>query len=229
MLPVVFDDFREQGIRERITGLADLPGVAPQISKAVYGDTLNAILLPATGSPSTSSKLETSQSIQASVEDAVSAWLDQHSALWASRQQMRGTLSAAIHLLRNRMLGIHSNTKRRVAANVFAERMQLLDQIILQMRKDGHQVLVYIPPYRDDIDGPYIASQYQDFKSGVAGLAKQHGAQFADLEKVVPGPQWGMVTDTIFGFKEPDFMHFTAAGHDLFANALDRKLFELGY
>ena len=90
-------------------------------------------------------------------------------------------------------------------------------------------MLLYIPPYRRDIAGPYDDAQYAQFKLDVASLAAKYQAYFADLDDVVPGPLWATITDALFGFQEPDFMHFTAAGHRLLAKAIERRLIDLGY
>ena len=97
------------------------------------------------------------------------------------------------------------------------------------MEADGSEVLLYIPPYRQDIEGPYIEDEYARLKTDLAQLAAAHNAKYADFQNVVPGPEWGTVTDDVFGLKEPDFMHFTAAGHVRFAQALDDELKRLGF
>ncbi len=66
--------------------------------------------------------------------------------------------------------------------------MTILRAMLEQARKSGVQVLLYVPPYRTDITGPYVEADYQRLKRDLPALAKEYGAAFANLEDVVPGP-----------------------------------------
>lgn len=226
ILPVVYDDLREQGIRSDVADFAKDPAVAMRLAGAPYWQEIKP-LLNAKGQEqgqNDSQRTPTQQTVQARAENNVVAFLGKQSALFESRPNLSGMLGFAIHTLRNKALGIHSTTKRKVDPGVYKQRLELLEQIIARIRSQGIHILVYIPPYRRDIDGPYIESDYQQFKMEVARIAKKHDAQLADLESIVPGPEWGTVTDPLFGIKEHDFMHFTADGHKRLAAALDSAL-----
>jgi len=220
ILPVVFDDIREQGIRPDLVDFADFQK-SPDLAKA---GSVNGYIQPWLAGNKPIDTGVTENSLQERSEETITAALNKHWGLWESRPLLRGTLASAIHLLRNKALGIHSYTKRSVASELYENRMALLDELLSQIRDDGRQVLLYIPPYRDDIDGPYIAEEYDRFRADLQKLAIEHGATFGDFESIVPGEEWATVTDTIFGFQEPDFMHFTAKGHQRFAEAIDQQL-----
>jgi hypothetical protein len=61
-------------------------------------------------------------------------------------------------------------------------------------------------------------ADYARWKEEVRALCHQHGARFADLDRLVPGEHWGL-----FNGVNVDFMHFAYEGHVL----LGRKLAEL--
>jgi hypothetical protein len=215
VLPVCYDDIRELQIRDEIAAFR--PGFDPKApaDKAEK--------------PAEPGKVATSQTVQARVEDAVTRKLDEAWPLWSARQGLRGTTGFAIHALRNQLLGIHSYSKRPVDPGLYRERMALLDRLVGRARAQGIEVLLYVPPYRQDLDGPYIAADYDRFRADMKAIAARHGARFADLTPIVPGPEWATVTDDLFGFQEPDFMHFTATGHKRLVAAIDEQLRAMGH
>jgi hypothetical protein len=216
LMPVCFDDIRELQIRDDI---AAFKGDPAQVQRA-DADT------PKAAEPG---KVATSATVQARVEGKVTDWLKAHWPLWDARDGLRGTAGFAIHALRNQLLGIHSTSKRPVDPGLLRDRMKLLDGMLARARAQGMQVLLYVPPYRQDMDGPYVAEQYAAFKAELKAMADKHGARYTDLTPIVPGPEWATVTDDLFGFQEPDFMHFTADGHKRLTDAMDEQLRAMGY
>ena len=82
-------------------------------------------------------------------------------------------------------------------------------------------MLIYIVPLRSDVEVPYVASEYLQFKADVYSLAKKHHAAFFNLENLVPAELWGTKDSTTGGVsQELDFMHFQAGGHKLLADQL---------
>jgi hypothetical protein len=227
ILPVCYDDIRELGVRAAVAEFADQRRVMarlraqpywPPIAKAVEDGAKIAAMPTAAHA-----------SLQGRVEAAATGFLREQWPLWRDRDRLRGVLGFALHVLRNQTLGIHSTTKRPVDAHVYADRMMLLDGLLADVRAKGTDVLLYVPPYRQDIDGPYLTNDYRAFKRDLQALAARHGAGFADLDPIVPGPEWAVVTDEVFGFQEPDFMHFTAAGHRRLAAGIDDAVRRMGY
>lgn len=231
ILPVVFDDIREQGVREIVQDFTKRADLLSHVKASKSWPLIKNNLSGQTGAPGGGTAILglEKDTLQKKTERAFTGFLGMHWSLWAARPKLRGTLSSAKHILRNKILGIHSYTKRRVNPQIYKERMALLEQIIMDIQVSGAQILLYIPPYRDDIDGPYVATEYDRFKSDFRALAAKTDSEFLDMERIVPGVQWATVTDTIFGFKEPDFMHFTEQGHIAMAQALDAKLKDMGY
>ncbi len=233
VLALCFDDFREFSVRENIASFVKNTAVNKRITQTQYWGLLKPMLVDIEYGVDPAIKNENLPSTTVPLQNKVETWLtnelSDHSLLWESRPGLRGTAASAIHKLRNKILGIHSYSKRHVDQGIYKERMHFLDLFLADVRKQDTDVLVYIPPYRDDIEGPYVESEYRSFKKDVENLVGIHKGHYADIEKVVPGPEWGMVTDYIFGFEEYDFMHFTASGHQKLSNAVDKILKEMNY
>ncbi|WP_152616515.1 SGNH/GDSL hydrolase family protein [Sphingomonas sp. ERG5] len=228
ILPVCYDDIRELGVRETVGDFIERPGVTARLESQRYWP-LIAGPMQESLKASSPQVAKGHQSLQTRVEHEATGFLAGHWPLWRAKPSLRGTLGFAVHTLRNKVLGIHSTSKRPVDANVYRDRMELLDGMVADARAQGVDVLLYVPPYRQDIDGPYPMAQYRAFKTELEALAKRHGAGFADIDPIVPGPEWATVTDELFGFKEADFMHFTAAGHKHFAAGIDQAARRMGY
>jgi hypothetical protein len=222
ILPVFMDKLREQGIRGTVAAFMNDPKTAERVRNSPAWTDLSPLLVPKGESRAV-------PTIQERVENRLSDVLDQYWPLWRDRSLLSGNLGFAIRTLRNKVFGIHSYTKRPVDPKVYAEKLDVLAKLLESARLQHIPVLLYIPPYRHDIAGPYDDARYAQFKLDVAALAATYQAHFADLDGVVPGPLWATITDGLFGFQEPDFMHFTAEGHRLLAQAIERRLSDLGY
>ena len=223
ILPIFMDKLREQGIRETVAAFMQEPKTAERVRSSPAWTDLSPMLVQK-GEPRA-----VLPSIQERVEAKLNGVLDQYWPLWRDRPILSGNLAFALRTLRNKVFGIHSYTKRPVDPKVYAEKLEVLARLLESAKRQNIRVLLYIPPYRRDIAGPYDDARYAQFKLDVASLAARYQAYFADLDGVVPGPFWATITDALFGFQEPDFMHFTAAGHRLLAKAIERRLIDLGY
>jgi hypothetical protein len=171
----------------------------------------------------------TDPTFQQWVESQLDGFLGQYWSLWRDRGKLRSNLGFAIHVLRNKILGIHSYTKRPVDPQVYADKLGILAKLLESAKNRHISVLLYIPPYRRDIVGPYDDEKYSQFKKDLGALTEKYQAHFVDLDNTVPGPLWATVVDDIFGFEEPDFMHFTAEGHRRLAEAIQHSLVDVGF
>ena len=226
ILPVFMDKLREQGVRDSVAAFMNQPSTADLVRRSPEWPGLAPVL---TQRGQTEGQLPTDRTIQARVEEQFEALLSRYVPIWRDREILRGNLEMAMNTLRNKALGIHSYTKRPVDPGVYAEKMQMLQNILESAKHLNIRVLLYIPPYRQDISGPYDNAQYSQFKRDVSSLAEQYEADCVDLTALVPGPQWATVVDHLFGFEEPDFMHFTAEGHRRLAGAIQSRLLNLKF
>jgi hypothetical protein len=226
ILPVFMDKLREQGVRDSVAAFMNQPNTADLVRASPEWPGLAPVLYNRT---QTEGQLPTDRTIQARVEDQFDALLSRYIPIWRDRGSLRGNLQMAMNTLRNKALGIHSYTKRPVDPGVYVDKMQMLQKILESAKHLNIRVLLYIPPYRQDISGPYDNAQYSQFKRDVESLAARYKADYVDLTDLVPGPEWATVVDHIFGFEEPDFMHFTAEGHRRLAGAIQHRLMNLEF
>ena len=103
--------------------------------------------------------------------------------------------------------------------------MNALDNILSLSAEKNIQVLLYIPPLRDDYPRPYVPEEYSDFKETLISVSSKYSVNVFDFESVVPNELWGLKESTgVSNDTELDFMHFQAEGHKKLSNAIYRNL-----
>lgn len=219
ILPVVFDDLRETGLRSGISSALEEEGVAEALRQTAVGRQILAQNLPEKIGPGNVEKQN--ESLQERTEKTINAWLENHWSLWAARPQIRGEIFTSLYKLRNTLLGIKATTKRRIIRGNYRTNMMALEATIDHAASMGIDVLLYIVPLRNDTDIPYDLNEYKGFKAEVQSLAERKDVEFVNLEDLVPPQLWGAKDSTAAnGATELDFMHFQADGHNLLAKAL---------
>lgn len=225
ILPVFLDDIRELGVRRDIAQLLETPQSRAEAERSpIWPHIAPNLIRDSEGHGSAEG-----ETLQRSFEAALNAQLGAWWPLWQSRERLRGVLAYMVHQGRNKLFGINAQSKRKVDDNVYRQKIAALETMLAYAREQQMKVLLYVPPYRLDIPGPYVEADYARLKADLAGLAAKHGAHFANLENVVPGPEWGNVVDVVYGFEDYDFMHFTGEGHKRHAEALDAELRRMGF
>jgi hypothetical protein len=226
ILPVVFDDFREDGIRPELLKFANDPQIQEKLSKSLIGKKINKEgELSANKNNTDTAALD--GTIQDKVELSLNDWFDRHFGFWQARADARGTLFTQLYLTRNTILGINPSSKRKVIKGRYQDNMDALKAMLELAKENSSHVLVYIAPLRSDVEIPYIKSEYDSFKNEVQILAKEQHAQFVNFEDLVPADLWGSKGGTTLGEKtELDFMHFQAGGHSLLANEVVKHLIQ---
>lgn len=197
VLSVCLDDFRESGIR------ADL--LPPPAATA-----------PVEGHKAAKAHFSPQPVVEAYLEDT----LGRHFQFWRDREGLKGMAYYATYVLRNRLAGINSQTKRPVSQAQYDEKLAVLRDVLAQARTANIKVVLYTPAYRTDVPGPYVDEQYARLLSDLKAMTAPGQVSFLDATNTVPGPEWGMLKDSLFGFVDYDFMHFTAEGHRRLAQAL---------
>lgn len=214
VVPVVLNGLRGGSVRDSALPLLQRPGVAARIRGSRSGRPLLPLLagkVDAAAAP---------RSIADRTEDALEAGLSDGSALWRARSDLRALYVYGFDMGRHRVFGVNAQTQRSLINPNYREQMALLADLATDLRARGIKVLFYVPPYRRDIPGPYIPAEYAQFKAELRQLCATTGARCADFDTLVPGPEWGLVKDHLFGGVDYDFMHFTANGHDALARAV---------
>jgi hypothetical protein len=196
VLSVSFDKFRETGIRSTLQPSSD---TKPQAAEPPIRET----------------------NLQSAVEPRLQQFLANHWGFWRDRDQLKGLAEYAVLVGHLRIVGITAQTRRPVSSSLYAEKMDALRGLIAEARSNSSDVILYAQPFRSDVRGPYDPAQYAQFLRDLRSLAAP-GVRNVDLTNLVPGSEWGLVKDPLFGFIDYDFMHFTGEGHYLLASALLR-------
>jgi len=235
ILPIFFDDLRETGVRtsvidffkdrpinedstEFFQSLINGPRVSAQFDSVnddnVRSESLMVDLELLEGTP------------QKIAEAYLGAELSKISTVWKAQSEIRGNTLISLYKLRNFLFGITPSSIRKSIPSRYKKNIEAFKEILMLAKNNKIRTLVYIPPLRDDYKRPYDVNEYNQFKSDIQKITLAHGANFSDLENLVPNRLWGMKDATSLTDDtelELDFMHFQFEGHELLAD----KLFSL--
>lgn len=219
VLPVVFDDLREDDIRQTIEDVLTNQFVINRIKDTNTGKNLiskfnNKVLTQSV----TDWKEESSQDY---FENSLDKSLNKFWLIWSKREDLRGSLFAKLYIFRNYIFGITPSTTRKMIPGRYAKNISAFKDILKLSLKNKLEVLVYIPPIRNDIKIPYNFDDYKNFKIEIENITKKNNFRFISLENIVPTEFWGEKGSTnLKKEKEVDFMHFQSNGHRLLAQSL---------
>lgn len=232
VLPVFMDDLREDEIR--VIFFSELFLTQFQITdKNLIAKKINSLIIESASQaarleegPMNTEVLALRETVQEKSELKLNEFLNEKSEIWSARPTLRGDLFVKLYQFRNTVLGISSQTKRNMIPARYDANMTALKAILNYCSKAEIEVLLYIPPVRNDVELPYVTSEYRSFKSEIQDLAAENEyVKFANLEGAVPGQYWGMKASTnLSGKKEYDFMHFQETGHILLYENLKKEL-----
>ena len=220
ILPMVFDDTREDGLRKEVSNFLSDKNTKNALSKTSIGLKildLNKQKL----SDGNDDMAGITNTLQVVAEDKLNSALKMHSQLWAERPEMRGQIFTGLYLLRNSIFHINPSSKRKMIRGRYLDNMNAFEAILASASERGISVLVYIAPLRSDVESPYVDSEYNFFKKDVERLSNIYGAKFSNLENLVPPELWGSKEGTSLGNRlEIDFMHFQGGGHRYLAQKI---------
>ena len=220
----VFDDMREEGIRDDVADFAKEPATARLLSQTAIGKRL--VVAAHRGAKSELLSIGDDNAgmagtMQERVEKIINGWLNEHSRMWQLRPGIRGSIFIGLYRLRNFVFGINPSSTRKVIPGRYRSNLDALKAILDRSRTEGIRVVMYVVPLRGGVKIPYDLSEYASFKSEIETLARQYDVRFKNLEQLVPDDFWGTKASTsLSDEKELDFMHFRFSGHKLLAQAL---------
>ncbi|MEZ4514499.1 MAG: hypothetical protein R3C62_21710 [Chloroflexota bacterium] len=226
VLPIVFDDMRETGIRPELADIFQDSQIASRLSKTNIGRTL----LAANGDKDSAGNdmAALNDTVQEQVEKFLNDNLAESSSLWERRPISRGKLFTDLYKFRNWALGINPSSVRRVIPGNYSQNIEAFNAILDTAKTHNVIVLTYIVPLRNDVQPPYNMDEYNTFKAEIASITQSQGVRHVDLENLVPAEYWGVKSSTTAdGNNELDFMHFQSSGHQLLAEALYKELISL--
>jgi hypothetical protein len=219
LLPLFFDDMREQNVREALR-----PAVEQPDSKAfLQGYAAGRYAISALHkSAMADAPAETdSPSLQQRSEKALTDQLERCCGLETTRYAAHGQIEVQAFMFRNWVFGITPQTVRPIIPATYNQNMTALEDVLRIARSRSTRVILYIPPLRQDFKPPYDPGEYQRFKQQTSALAQRYSVRWIDLDRVVPGRLYGTKGATrTGGGAELDFMHFQETGHELLAHAM---------
>jgi len=223
VLPVVFDDMREDGIRDSLIGAFRDQTTIVFLNNSTIGQIMIANHDGQIDFSNDMAALE--DTVQERSEKVLNSILEEVWSIWAKRPTLRGETFNWMYQFRNWVLGINPSSTRKMIPGRYAKNRDAFVAILDLAAVKKVKVLVYIVPLRNDVKVPYDTQEYSIFKSEIEQLSKNSSAHFVDFESLVPGQLWGSKSaTTLGGEQELDFMHFQAGGHHLLAEALYQEL-----
>ncbi len=219
ILPIVFDDMRENEIRTDIKSVLKDHFSYKKINETLSGKSLISRLNDKDLADNNSNILVDTK--QNHFENVLDEKLGKVWPLWTKRDIFRGELFGKLYLLRNSIFGIKATTTRKMIRGNYVNNIRAYQDILKLALDNKVKVLVYIPPIRSDIKIPYDVKEYNNFKNEIKKFADEYKVYFTSLENLVPSKFWGRKASTnLKGTEEVDFMHFQVEGHRLLAEAV---------
>jgi|SaaInlStandDraft_7_1057024.scaffolds.fasta_scaffold15403_2 hypothetical protein len=214
ILPIFFDDMRESGVRKTILDMSRYSKIDQGESESKK-NTIDSV-------QNLEDITSTSHGIQKKVEGFLEGIISEEWNLWGKRDILRSEIFHILYLLRNKVFDINASTKRYKIKGRYAINIDEFEKILNFSYQNKINIIVYIPPIRNDVEIPYDIEEYNDFKKEIQILSKKYKASFFILEDIIPGEYWGNKASTSLGEgdKEVDFMHFQAEGHNILANKI---------
>ena len=205
ILGIVFDDFREEGVRFDVAEKLNnkkLQNIflASEIGSKILSDTMSN-----TDVEDEFSALN--NTFQEKSEKFLNSFLERNSDIWASRPQLRGYVFNAAYRFRNYVFQINPSTKRKMILPRYVGNWRALQEILRQTKNKGIQSVIYVAPIRNDVEIPYVEEEYATFKVELSKISEEYGAQYLNLESLVNAEDWGLKDSTgITGSAELDFI-----------------------
>jgi len=226
VLPVVFDDMRETGIRFSLLEALKNKTVSMNLNRTKIGKVIATNQIEQDMAGNEMHAIE--NTVQDVSENYLNDKLSEIWGVWAGRANLRGDVLNNLYIFRNWLFGIGPSSIRRMIPSRYNLNMQALKAILMSASEKKIKVLLYIVPLRNDVTVPYDLIQYQKFKKETLFIAEELAVNFSNFEHLVPAKYWGTKNaTTIGGGQELDFMHFQAGGHKLIAEAIYRELKEI--
>jgi hypothetical protein len=226
VIPVFMDDLRETGVREsyfqKISNenfsILQNNELAQEINSSLKSFHNSDQNDSTTNNKDFNALQETTQDV---VERSLNKALKNNFSFWENRETIRGKYFLNLYKTRNTILGISSQSTRKMIASRYNKNLNALKLIIEEAQQNETKVMLIIPPLRQDIKYPYDKKEYEKFKLEIQVLANLNSISYVDIDNIIDGKYWGYSASTqLFKEKDYDFMHFQAAAHKIMADSL---------
>ena len=205
---LVFDDTRENGIRDEMNSLLIQNKLILQ--KYLTGKTILTSIKQDTNKQNNINKIL----IKDDMEIIINKYLNNISDSYKNRGNIRSYFYGELYYIRNWVLNINPSSKRKKIQRLYKKNMQALSDIINFCKNNNIKPILYIAPIRQDIEIPYVQKEYLQFKIDVDSIYSVY-----DLDNIIPTIYWGKTKGDWV-----DFMHFKGEGHKILASELHKIL-----
>jgi hypothetical protein len=228
VLPLFFDDLREDGIRDVFyPNLIKQRYLIPDSSSHIVKKINKNLRSYWSQANISKNNIELEQTVQEKVESNLNVYFNKNVQSWNHRENVRGDFFVWLYKLRNTVFGIKANTVRGMISQKYSDNMDALVFLLNKCSKDGINVFLYIPPIRSDVSLPYYLEEYKKFKNDIKSICINIGKDyyFADFDNIIPGNLWGYKESTnLLDKREVDYMHFKYEGHQILADSILKHL-----
>jgi hypothetical protein len=216
---LVFDDTREDGVRENVYEFIETDSVTRSM---MNNFPVGKELIQRGHSENSSLQKEADRNFQKKLEAKLDKAMASSFTLWKLRNEIAYHFFIGLRGLRNYAFNIKPTTIRKQIPDTYQRNLSSLRMMMEVAKKKGVQVVAYIAPIRNDVALPYVPEEYAKFKVDVQSMAAEYpNVTFANLEGVVPPAYWGEKNSTNLSNQlELDFMHFNTKGHVVLAREL---------
>jgi hypothetical protein len=218
ILPLVFDDMREDKIRQGIKETLEDKDTIIRIKKTFTGKKL---ISRYKDKDIAGNELIKKETIQDNFEKKINIKFEKIWSVWENRHGLRSELINKLYQLRNLIFGITSTTPRKIIRGPYTDNINAFKDILRLANKKNINILTYISPIRNDFKIPYDLNEYNDFKKEIKVISQKFNINLYNFENIVPAQFWGQRKSiNHHDIENIDFMHFKSEGHRLLADAL---------
>ena len=218
ILPLVFDDLREDGLRPEFDELVDGELIARLRRHGGESERLASLLserapdMEDAEGQGSYGDAAVRESLQDRVDTFLESRLSANWPLWRERSGARARFLTNLYVMRNAAFGIKATSKRKMIPVRYQRNMAVLWELLDRASAEDIPVIVYVVPLRWNPDPPYEIAAYQRWKQEMEeAFQDRPDVLFADLDRLVPDDLWGEYGDGGL----IDFMHFREPGHVL--------------
>ena len=209
VLPLVYDDLREDGVRSEILNLdKEINLIDTKKKKPIQ------------------KQIDSFEKQIDSFEKNTKNFFFTKSNLWSKRPKLQSVVYGKLYKIRNTVFNIDATTIRKKIPERYKKNFEALINIIKLAKLNNIKAFFYVAPIRQDINLPYDLEDYELFKKEAKIFAEKNGVHFFNYERLIPKDNWGFKRSTVLGNSkfEIDFMHFRSKGHILLSDKVYEDL-----
>mgnify|MGYP006081818281 CR=1 FL=1 len=215
IIPVFFDDFRENQVRSHLINYV--------ANKKFLINGNDFISKKINNKISNENESENIKNIGQILEIKILDFLNSNFFIWRNRTNIKTNIFVGLYNLRNTIFNIKPTSKRKVIKSSFKNNLKSLINILKFTDEAEILAYLYIPPIRQDYEIPYDLNEYKNFKKQIRDTISYFNGNFKNFETIVPPPLWGNKQSTNLSKKiEIDFMHFRFEGHKILSDSLSK-------